>query len=86
MGLMQGGQVKTYLEKIEQVDAGFSDRLVTGFKKKYWALADNSDLNSDAVFEELLNFATKSGSDFKVRAAGLALLAHLFETCEVFKK
>lgn len=86
MGLMQGSQVKTYLEMVEQVDAGFSDRLISGFKEKYRTLAKDKDLNSDAVFEELLNYATKNGTDFKARAAGLALLAHLFETCEVFEK
>jgi len=86
MGLMQGSQVKTYLEKVEQVDAGFVERLVSGFQEKYKTLVEDKSLNSDAVFEELLNYASGNGVDFKIRAAGLALLAHLFETCEVFEK
>lgn len=86
MGLMQGSQVKAYLEGVEQLDSGFIDRLIAGFQEKYRSLIGNSELTSDAVFEELLNFASSNGADFKTRAAGLALLAHLFETCEVFEK
>ncbi len=86
MGLMQGSQVKEYLENVEQVDAGFIDRLIGGFKEKYKQLSENHELTSDAVFEELLNFASGNGIDFRMRAAGLALLTHLFETCEVFEK
>lgn len=86
MGLMQGHQVKAYLENVEQVDSGFIQRLVGGFREKYRTLIQDSQLNADAVFEELLNFASSKGGDFKTRAAGLALLSHLFETCEVFEK
>lgn len=86
MGLMQGDQVKSYLENTEQVDAGFIDRLIGGFKIKYRTLTANIELTNDAVFEGLLDFASANGTNFKTRAAGLALLAHLFETCEVFEK
>jgi len=86
MGLMQAQQVKTYLENVEQIDSGFIQRLVGGFQEKYRTLIQDKQLTSDAVFEELLNFASSKGSDFKTRAAGLALLSHLFETCEVFEK
>lgn len=86
MGLMQGGEVKTYLEGVEQLDPGFIDRLIVGFQKKYTSLAGNLELTSDAIFEELLSFAASNKSSFRTRAAGLALLAHLFETCEVFEK
>lgn len=86
MGLMQGSQVKAYLEGVEQLDSGFINRLIAGFQEKYKFLSAKKELTSDAVFEELLSFASSSGNDFKTRAAGLALLAHLFETCEVFEK
>lgn len=86
MGLMQAHQVKTYLEHVEQVDSGFIHRLIGGFQAKYRTLIQDSELNNDAVFEELLNHASSKGVDFKTRAAGLALLSHLFETCEVFEK
>jgi len=86
MGLMQAHQVKAYLEHVEQIDSGFIQRLIGGFQEKYRTLIQDRQLNTDAVFEELLNFASSNGGDFKTRAAGLALLSHLFETCEVFEK
>ena len=86
MGLMQGSQVKAYLESIEQLDSGFVDRLVAGFKEKYIQLVNDAQLNSDAIFEDLLDFSSGSATGFRARAAGLSLLAHLFETCEVFEK
>ena len=86
MGLMQSKEVKQYLQDMEQLDAGFIDRLVNGFKSKYIDLSGDEQLNSDAIFETLLNFACGNASDFATRAAGLALLSHLFETCEVFEK
>lgn len=86
MGLMQAQQVKAYLGQVEQVDPGFILRLIGGFQEKYKMLTQSDELTTDAVFEELLNYASSNGGDFKTRAAGLALLSHLFETCEVFEK
>lgn len=86
MGLMQGSQVKAFLESVEQSDSGFNDRLIAGFRDKYIQLVGDAQLNNDAIFEELLDFSCGSATDFRMRAAGLALLAHLFETCEVFEK
>ena len=86
MGLMQAHQVKTYLEQVEQIDPGFIQRLIGGFQEKYRTLIQDRQLNSDAVFEELRNFSSSGKSDFKIQAAGLALLSYLFEACEVFEK
>lgn len=86
MGLMQSKEVKQYLQDMERLDAGFIDRLVAGFKSKYIDLSSDEQINSDVIFETLLNFACGNASDFATRAAGLALLSHLFETCEVFEK
>ena len=86
MGLMQGDEVKQYMQEMERIDEGFVDELVGGFKDKYLKLLGEDQLSGDAIFETLLNFACNNASDFPTRAAGLALLAHLFETCEVFEK
>lgn len=86
MGLMQGHQVKAYLENIEQLNPGFSNRLVAGFKKKYTELVIDVDMNSEAIFLDLLDFSSGGATDFQTRAAGLSILAYLFETCEVFEK
>lgn len=85
MGLMQSVQVKKYLEAMEQIHDGFASRLVGGFKSKYTELSVGNQSSSDAVFESILSFACSNATDFATRAAGLALLSHLFETCEVFK-
>ena len=86
MGLIHGNQVKSFLAKMEQVDDGFIDRLIGGFKAKYNELSANRELSSDAIFVELHRFSFGDTTDFKIMAAGLALLAHLFETCEVFER
>jgi hypothetical protein len=86
IGLMQGSQVKAYLENMEQTDSGFIGRLIGGFKDKYILLVNHSQLDKDAIFEELFDFSCGGATNFIMRAAGLALLAHLFETCEVFEK
>ena len=86
MGLIHGNQVKSFLAKMEQVDDGFINRLIGGFKAKYNELSANRELTSDAMFVELHRFSFGDTTDFKIMAAGLALLAHLFETCEVFEQ
>ena len=86
MGLMQSKEVKQYLQDMERLNDGFINRLVAGFKSKYIALSGDEQLNSDAIFETLRSFACGNASDFATCAAGLALLSHLFETCEVFEK
>ena len=85
MGLMQSNEVKHYMLEMEKIDEGFVEKLVSGFKEKYLELSGDKQLRGDAIFEILLNFACSHASDFPSRAAGLALLAHLFETCEVFE-
>ncbi len=86
MGLMQGEEVRQFLEGMEQIDSGFVDRLVAGFKQKYIGLRDTEGLTSDAIFAELQEFSCNGSSDFNMKAAGLALLVHFFEACEVFEK
>lgn len=85
MGLMRGAEVGQYLTEMEKIDSGFVDRLVSGFKNKYEDFV-KSGLTGDALFEALFDFASSGSANFLVRAAGLALLSHLFETCEVFEK
>lgn len=85
MGLMRGAEVEQYLTEMNKLDSNFVDRLISGFKGKYVDLIQ-SGLAGDALFEELLNFAASGSTDFLTRAAGLAFLSYLFETCEVFEK
>lgn len=85
MGLMRSKEVDNYLNEMDIINAGFADQITAAFQKQYIALRGNG-LSGDALFEVLFDFASGGSSDFKIRAAGLALLSHLFEICEVFEK
>ena len=76
-------QVKEYLNK--NPDPHFLERLRSGFVIKYKDLK-KQNLNGDALFYDLLEFAWRGSNDFKEQAAGLTLLTYFFEICEVFEK
>ncbi len=84
MGLSRSSEVKEFIVKIAQIDSDFPERLKGEFKKKYLELKEN--LHGDALFEAMFEFAKGGNNDFKIQAAGLAILCHLFEICEVFEK
>jgi len=84
MGLMRSKEVNGYLSEMDKINTGFADKITAAFKKRYMELKER--LSGDELFEALLDFASGETSDFKIRAAGLALLSHLFEICEVFEK
>lgn len=83
IGMIQKKQVEKYLN--ENPDYNFSERLRAGFVKKYRELKSDS-LEGDALFYALLEFASNSSSDFKMQSAGLSVLTHFFEICEVFEQ
>lgn len=86
MGLMQAPQVSSYLEKMAAyIDSEFPGRLVSGFRVEYekcWA----SGLRGDNLFTMLEFFAAGDSRDFERHAAGLAVIAHLFQICDLFEK
>jgi len=84
MGMTQVKQVADFINKVP--DIGFSDRLITGFVAEYEKLKNIDGFIGDSLFEALLDFASAGSSDFKQKAAGLAILVYLFEKCEVFEK
>ena len=83
IGMIQKKQVEKYLK--EHPDYLFSDRLRTGFVLKYDELK-NIGYDGDSLFYSLLDFASNSSPDFKIKEAGLAVLTHFFEICVVFEK
>jgi len=83
-GLSKGHEVRTFLSKQSQIDPEFPERLKNGFQIKYTELKQT--LDDDALFMAMVEFATYGTSDYNVYAAGLAILTHLFELCEVFEK
>lgn len=82
MGMVQVRLVEKYLNR--NPDIQFSGRLKTGFVNQYIALKQEG-LDSDALFYELLDFASNYSADFKEKAAGLSVLSYFFERCEVFE-
>ncbi len=82
-GMLQVKQVKRYLN--ENPDIQFAERLRAGFVSKYRELRSEG-LEGDALFYEMLNFASNHSSDFKINAAGLSVLTYFFDLCEVFEK
>lgn len=82
-GMIQKKQVEKYLN--ENPDYQFSERLRAGFVKKYSELKSD-ELEGDSLFYALLEFASNNSSDFKMQSAGLSVLTHFFEICEVFEQ
>lgn len=84
MGLSKSHEVAHYIEAQEKLDSRFAERLKAGFKNEYERLI-NQKIYSDALFEAMFEFASGNSNDFSRRAAGLTILTHLFEICEVFE-
>lgn len=84
MGLSKSGEVSQFLSLMSQADDGFAERLQEGFKSKYDELKKSYD--GDTLFFEMMSYVLDWNNDFKVKSAGLALLSHMFNICEVFEK
>ena len=84
-GLSRSREVRAYIEMAAQTDARFPDRLKAGFLAEYYKLI-NDGVEGDALFELMARFAQRGIDSEAQKAAGVALLAYLFEACEVFKK
>ncbi|OGW30447.1 MAG: hypothetical protein A2X59_07150 [Nitrospirae bacterium GWC2_42_7] len=82
-GMIQKKQAEKYLN--ENPDYRFSERLRAGFVNKYRELKSNG-LEGDSLFYALHKFASNNSSDFKLQSAGLSVLTHFFEICEVFEQ
>ncbi|MBF0135682.1 MAG: hypothetical protein H7833_02885 [Magnetococcus sp. DMHC-1] len=85
MGMVRSQEVSGYLQNMSTFDPDFPERLKSGFLTAYQGF-QAQNLDDDALFEALLEFASGGDMAFKRRAAGLAVLVYLFESCEVFEK
>lgn len=93
LGLMQAHQVEQFIgEYATRIDSNFPLRLRAGFVEEYTRLSTEG-LSGDALFHGMHEFAASGANDpgfslkdrFEQKAAGLAVLCHLFEICDVFK-
>lgn len=93
LGLLQAPQVAQFIgEYATRIDPTFPGRLRAGFVTEYDRL-HSSGLRGDALFLAMQRFSASGAADlaatqevrFEREAAGLAVLCHLFEICDVFK-
>jgi hypothetical protein len=85
MGLAKAREVRGFLQHMTVYDASFPDRLRGGFQMQYEKLRADG-LVGDDLFDALCDFACKHTSENRLRAASLAVVAYLFEACDVFEK
>lgn len=84
IGLSRSREVENFIVHLSQIDSSFSGRLITGFKSKYNELRA-SGLEGDGLFQAMFEFSGGNASNFIEKAAGLAVLCHLFVACEIFE-
>lgn len=77
-------EVEKYIDHMVILDTDFPERLKAGFVEHYYKLREDG-YNGDALFFALRNFASMGSIDVRKQAAGLSLLAYLFQKCEVFE-
>lgn len=87
-GLSQAARVEEFIGFQSSVAPSFGRSLVARFKSDYFA-ARAEDLEPDAVFDYLVETAIENAGPRdtpQVRAAALAVIAYLFEICEIFER
>ena len=85
IGLGKSKEVENYVTHTAAIHPDFPDQLRAGFVVKYNELW-RDDIREDALFLALRDFASQNSDDPLKEAAALAVLAFLFERCEVFEK
>lgn len=85
LGLMQAPLVQSFFVAMEKADINFEHRIINGFQDEYLRLRKAGETPSE-IFDDLRRFSSMNNPDFKIQAAGLALLSHLFEKCDIFEK
>lgn len=87
-GLSQANRVAAFVAFQNGIEAGFGRSLASRMKADYYtAVADG--LAPDEVFDYLVTVAFENAGPTNspgVRAAALAVIAYLFEICEIFER
>lgn len=85
IGLSKAKEVNQFVEHVAALRPNFPEQLTAGFLTEYQNRLQ-SGLVGDALFEAITDFASGGSSDFDRKAAGIAVVAYLFEKCELFEK
>ena len=87
IGLTRAPLVADFLEKMSSLDSDFPQRLRAGFVSKFSELK-GSCYDNNQIFLEMVSWtaaALDNSTNVIIRiGSGVAVLAHLFELCEVF--
>ena len=79
-------QVRKFVQALSQDDAGFPERLKSGFLEHYHKLRREGISSGEELFDLMCMFARLGFGDIKTQYAAQAVLIYLFETCEVFER
>lgn len=79
-------QVRAFVQGLAQEDAGFPERLKSGFLQHYHELRAGGMSSGEDLFDSMCLFARRGFPDVKTQCAAQAVLVYLFETCEVFER
>jgi hypothetical protein len=85
IGLSKAKEVGDFVKYIAALKSDFPEQLTAGFLNEYQKLL-GSGLVGDALFQALTDFASGGSRAFDRQAAGIAVVAYLFEKCELFEK
>jgi nucleoside phosphorylase len=85
LGLSKVKLVQRYIEHVASLDSGFPEKVKAGFLHTYARLVEDGQ-SGDILFDGLVRFASRDSSELRYQAAALAVLAYLFESCEVFER
>lgn len=85
LGLSKAHEVEDFVVHVGHFDPDFPERLKSGFVAEYRRLVEVG-VGGDSLFSALTSFAASGHGEFRFQAAGLIVLAYLFEKCEVFER
>lgn len=85
IGLSKAKEVGHFVEHIAALKLDFPEQLTAGFLTEYQKFL-GIGIVGDALFQALTDFACGGSKEFDKQAAGIAVVAYLFEKCELFEK
>lgn len=85
MGLSIAKLVGDFVQHEALIDSDFPEKLKAGFLVEYFKRW-HEGFRGDELFDLMCNFAQRGIQGQARRSAGLAVLAYLFENCDVFEK
>lgn len=83
--LVVATQVRSFIQNFSLDDAGFPDRLKSGFLSHYHRLRRDGISSGQELFDLMCVFARRGFHDINTQYAAQAVLTYLFETCDVFE-